>query len=1399
MDIEGIDKVSEAIVYYPDMSTSKDYTQIASVWEEYGYNGEGMVVSIIDTGIDYTHKDMVLTDPSSAKLKEEDINIEFGKYFTEKVPYGYNFADKDDLVIDTSGSMHGMHVAGIVGSNASDEDINNDNGIKGVAPESQLLAMKVFSNNSEVRGAYSDDIIAAIETSVQLGADVINMSLGAVAGFRDENSPEQVAIKNATDDGVLCVVSAGNSTTATNPFIVEGISDTSTVGSPGIAKDALQVASSENSFTKLSAFTAIISGSEYLMGYTETDLSPLDVFSQEEELELVNAGFGRAGDYEGLNLEGKIALVQRGEIGFIEKQLNAQNAGAVAIVVYNNTNDEGYVNMATDPSVKIPAVFITRKDGLLLKDNIDNSKVKFNNKVVSLVNTAANEMSDFTSWGPTPDLQFAPQITGPGGNIYSTINGNRYGSMSGTSMSSPHVAGATTLIMQAVKEKGLNLEGRDLVEYVKKTVINTAEPLIEDTVFGETLPYSPRRQGSGMIQAKAAIENSVLALGENNEAVIALKEINERTEFSIKLKNYSNEKKSFRVESYYDVLTAFEPSMIEEYYIYGYVPFDTQLEGGSLTFDKNEVEVPANGEVTINANLTLPEGAVTNNFVEGFIKVISSDGKNPDLVVPYMGYYGDWEEEAIMDDLPWNEDNIVLSPSFPVGEILGEYYYLGYTEGEIVGDNVAISPNNDEFFDNLLPTLFLLRNAKEIKVDLLDGNKNVMAENIVTGNDLRRNILEESGGQANLFESLAWDGTKYNSETGVNEVLEEGQYYLNYKARIDGGENYQELTIPVKIDLTPIKTTLESASETKDTEYDLNITFGGELLNSKIASLLVIVNGEELEDYILEEDSLKAEINLIDNKVNTIEVYTLDNAGNTGKDTFNIGVGDYEPEIRFDNFEEGMTYTDNKLALSGSYLGDIEKILINGQDVKNIGDGKFSTTIELNEGYNNIEIKAFNSKGDEVFNNTYKVFCDTLSPEIELHGLNLSEDGVLVTAKDSIVLKGSISDNTLGYKFYVNEELKLDIHLDESKGAEDTYREFEYEIPVVDGDTISLRAVDSLGNETNKEIKVVVDKTLPEVELEGVANGKVYNTNIKPNILNSDKLLSVEALLNGEAYNFEEISEEGEYELVLKVVGLNELERTITIKFTIDKTNPTITFTNLIDGSYYNSNISPIIEINEKVQTLMELNGKYYNGEAITEEGKYSLYVKATDLAGNVAESTINFVIDKTAPVLEVKDVIDGMKYDKEVLPNIKSEEGAVVEVTLNGEAYDGELINQEGEYELKVIAKDKAGNITEVIRKFTIKFPIAENEKGNPTPKPVPGNPPGEADKTNDDNIEKNDKENNSKLPINKEIKEGNTGGLPTTGGTNTNLLLISALVILLAGVSIIRYKKVNKKEETK
>ena len=277
-EIPGVTKITEANVYYPTMATAVDLTQASEIWKSYGYEGEGLVVSIIDTGIDYTHKDM--RDPSdkdAMKIKTKTPEGP-GKYYTDKVPYGYNFADDNDQVIDTTSSMHGMHVAGIVAANASDEDVANGKGVRGVAPEAQLLAMKVFTNNPAIEGAYSDDIIAAIEDSVLHGADIINMSLGSSAGYRDAEDPEQIAIKKATDAGVICVVSAGNSSYSTAPYWHASIKDTATIGSPGLAEDALQVASFENTIVKLQALNLEVNGTSKLLGQTIATINPADVF-----------------------------------------------------------------------------------------------------------------------------------------------------------------------------------------------------------------------------------------------------------------------------------------------------------------------------------------------------------------------------------------------------------------------------------------------------------------------------------------------------------------------------------------------------------------------------------------------------------------------------------------------------------------------------------------------------------------------------------------------------------------------------------------------------------------------------------------------------------------------------------------------------------------------------------------------------------------------------------------------------------------------------------------------------------------------------------------------------------------------------------------------------------------
>ncbi|WDC84971.1 S8 family serine peptidase [Caloramator sp. mosi_1] len=300
--IPGVKKVTVANVYYPDLSSAKALTNTEKVWDKLGLKGEGMVVSIVDTGIDYTHKDMKLTDPAKAKLNKNKVEEMGGpgKYYTDKVPYGYNFADLNDEVIDRTSSMHGMHVGGIVAANGE---------IKGVAPEAQLLAMKVFSNNPELRGAYTDDIAAAIEDSVKHGADVINMSLGSTAGFVMPDDPEQRAIKNATDAGVLVVVSGGNSYYSTYGYYYPYINDPDMglVGSPGLFPDTLQVASSENSKITLPAlnYKYMIANKEItgLMGYTMSEVDPTTL---KGEYELVYCGLGLPNDFIDKDVKGKL-------------------------------------------------------------------------------------------------------------------------------------------------------------------------------------------------------------------------------------------------------------------------------------------------------------------------------------------------------------------------------------------------------------------------------------------------------------------------------------------------------------------------------------------------------------------------------------------------------------------------------------------------------------------------------------------------------------------------------------------------------------------------------------------------------------------------------------------------------------------------------------------------------------------------------------------------------------------------------------------------------------------------------------------------------------------------------------------------------------------------------------
>ena len=375
---------------------------------------------------------------------------------------------------------------------------------------------------------------------------------------------------------------------------------------------------------------------------------------------------------------------------------------------------------------------------------------------------------------------------------------------------------------------------------------------------------------------------------------------------------------------------------------------------------------------------------------------------------------------------------------------------------------------------------------------------------------------------------------------------------------------------------------------------------------------------------------------------------------------------------------------------------------------------------------------------------------------------------------------------------FVNGEYKFSVSLDGAKGKEDTLRDFEYDVKVKNGDIITVKAIDLLGNESSKKIKVIVDKSIPEIDIAEVESTKVYNRNVKPSVVVTPENAKVTATLNGSPYNFEEIIAEGNYLLEVVAVGENGVEAKKSISFAIDKTAPIIQVVGVENGKHYNSNISPKVTANEEANINLWISYEgselaAYNSETLIDEGNYIIKARALDKAGNESILEYKFTIDKTAPVITIDGIANGMKYDKEVKAAIKSSEDGEIKATINDNPYNGEVIIEDGEYIIKVVAKDLAGNTSEKSVKFSIKIADSGIIKPNPTPTPTPKPDPKPGiggDKVTDEN---GGEDINNTLELGK-------GNLPKTGSENYYYLIIIAIGALVVGaVFILKKKKVE------
>lgn len=242
---------------------------VSAAWQQ-GYQGQGMVVAVIDSGIQ-PHRDLTLSNPAAAKITRATVNRfiaehGYGRYVSAKMPFAYDYVNHDNHHTnpDAQSSFHGEHVAGIIAANGSASQPNTQY-VKGVAPQAQLLNMKVFGGFAD---EFPSDVSQAIYDAVALGANVINLSLGILVGNQSIVDQEQAAIHYAVDHGVVVtaatsnfghagsILADNNEDANSNQTTYEPI-NTGTTSNPAVSADAIAVGDENTALGAKSAMDPI--------------------------------------------------------------------------------------------------------------------------------------------------------------------------------------------------------------------------------------------------------------------------------------------------------------------------------------------------------------------------------------------------------------------------------------------------------------------------------------------------------------------------------------------------------------------------------------------------------------------------------------------------------------------------------------------------------------------------------------------------------------------------------------------------------------------------------------------------------------------------------------------------------------------------------------------------------------------------------------------------------------------------------------------------------------------------------------------------------------------------------------------------------------------------------------
>jgi subtilisin family serine protease len=635
----GTYRMPEGSTISPDLATAIQMTGADIAQNELGLTGKGIKVAVMDTGIDWQHPDL---GAGFGRGKRVATGWDFvGDSFNADPadpayqPTPHPDPDPDDC------NGHGTHVAGIVGAKGE---------VTGVAPGVRFGAYRVFG----CEGSTTDEImLAAMERVVRDDMDVLNMSIGDA--FNNwPGSPTAEAASRLVKKGVVVVASAGN----------EGANGLWASGAPGVGERVIGVASFDNVEIQLPIFTA--SPDDRQFGYDIAAGAPTPPTSG--SLPMSRTGTPTTTN-DGCNpiatdLTGTAVLIRRGTCTFATKALNAQAAHAAAVVLYNNAAGRISPTVA-GAGVTIPVVMVSAVDGAELNNRIaaGPTTMTWTPDTHRFPNATGGLMSSFSSYGLAADLSLKPDIGAPGGYIWSTLplEQGGHGLLSGTSMASPHVAGAVALLLESrsdLRRKHYRDDGKDdswrkrddddrnnlRASEIRDILQNSADPADWFGFPGAGYLEPVQRQGAGMLDVVGAVEAQTnvtpgkLSLGEGVDPI----------KQRIRIRNNGRSSVTYTLSDLPALATGpntFALSWFDEY--------------ATVAFSDTSITVPRGASRSVDVTITPPAGLPTNSIYGGYVVIQPEAGKGDVLRVPYAGFKGDYQSISILNNafgLPWLVD-----------------------------------------------------------------------------------------------------------------------------------------------------------------------------------------------------------------------------------------------------------------------------------------------------------------------------------------------------------------------------------------------------------------------------------------------------------------------------------------------------------------------------------------------------------------------------------------------------------------------------------------------------------------------------------------------------------------------------------------------------------------------